>query len=361
MKKEKLILAAVSLFLVIISLVGMSAAIGAVQNETSVEKTEKESIREKRDVITKKTFQVFISGLDTYGEKGRSYRSDLNLLVTVNPSEKKLLITGIPRDLYVSLPATSSNEEKQKTKFSYLSLYGGAKSLIQGAEELLDTKIDYYIQLDMSGFQKLIDAIGGVDVIADRSFKTDWKTSFQKGINHVNGKEALTFVRERHHHLRGTEQRNKNHQQMLKAILKKVMKIEKPAKIVYTGGACRVSSQCTIKFDASEEGGDLGTIHYSITITEYKKTAVRKLKVKKKKKGKGNGKKAKVKKTSNRTSTKSKTGKYKVKKGDCLWNIARKFYGKGAKYTVIYNANKKVIGSNPNLIYPGQILTIPEE
>lgn len=224
MKKEKLILAAVSLFLVIISLVGMSAAIGAVQNETSVEKTEKESIREKRSAITKKTFQVFISGLDTYGEKGRSYRSDLNLLVTVNPSEKKLLITGIPRDLYVSLPATSSNEEKQKTKFSYLSLYGGAKSLIQGAEELLDTKIDYYIQLDMSGFQKLIDAIGGVDVIADRSFKTDWKTSFQKGINHVNGKEALTFVRERHHHLRGTEQRNKNHQQMLKAILKKVMK-----------------------------------------------------------------------------------------------------------------------------------------
>ncbi len=223
MKKEKLILAAVSLFLVMVSLVGMSAAIGAVQNETSVEKTAKESVRGKVDAITKKTFQVFISGLDTYGEKGRSYRSELNLLVTVNPSEKKLLITGIPRDLYVSFPVTSSNEEKQKTKFSHLSLYG-TKSLIQGAEELLDTKIDYYIQLDMSGFQKLVDAIGGVDVIADRSFKTDWKTSFQKGINHVNGKEALTFVRERHHFPRGTEQRNKNHQQMLKAILKQVMK-----------------------------------------------------------------------------------------------------------------------------------------
>ncbi len=223
MKKEKLILAAVSLFLVIVSLVGMSAAIGAVQNETSVEKTAKGSVREKGDAITKKTFQVFISGLDTYGEKGRSQRSDLNLLVTVNPSEKKLLITGIPRDLYVSLPAASSNEEKQKTKFSHLPYYG-TKSLIQGAEELLDTKIDYYIQLNMSGFQKLIDAIGGVDVEADRSFKTVWKTSFQKGINHVNGKEALTFVRERRHHSRGTEQRNKNHQQMLKAIFKQVMK-----------------------------------------------------------------------------------------------------------------------------------------
>lgn len=50
---------------------------------------------------------------------------------------------------------------------------------------------------------------------------------------------------------------------------------------------------------------------------------------------------------------------YTVVKGDCLWNIAKKFYGSGSKYTVIYNANKGVIGGNPNLIYPGQVLTIP--
>ena len=50
---------------------------------------------------------------------------------------------------------------------------------------------------------------------------------------------------------------------------------------------------------------------------------------------------------------------YTVVKGDCLFNIAKKFYGNGSKYTVIYNANKSVIGGNPNLIYPGQVLTIP--
>lgn len=50
---------------------------------------------------------------------------------------------------------------------------------------------------------------------------------------------------------------------------------------------------------------------------------------------------------------------YTVVKGDCLWNIAKKFYGNGSKYTVIYNANKGVIGGNPNLIYPGQTYTIP--
>ena len=50
---------------------------------------------------------------------------------------------------------------------------------------------------------------------------------------------------------------------------------------------------------------------------------------------------------------------YTVKKGDCLWNIAKQFYGNGGQYTAIYNANQGVIGGNPNLIYPGQVLTIP--
>lgn len=50
---------------------------------------------------------------------------------------------------------------------------------------------------------------------------------------------------------------------------------------------------------------------------------------------------------------------YTVVKGDCLWNIAKKFYGDGSKYTVIYDANRGIVGGNPNLIYPGQVLTIP--
>ena len=59
-------------------------------------------------------------------------------------------------------------------------------------------------------------------------------------------------------------------------------------------------------------------------------------------------------------SPKPKTTKtYKVVRGDCLWKIAKRFYGSGAKYTVIYNANRGVIGGNPNLLYPGQVLTIP--
>ena len=50
---------------------------------------------------------------------------------------------------------------------------------------------------------------------------------------------------------------------------------------------------------------------------------------------------------------------YTVAKGDCLWNIAKRFYGDGSKYTVIYDANKGIVGGDPNRIYPGQVLTIP--
>lgn len=139
--------------------------------------------------------------------------------------------------------------------------------------------------------------------------------------------------------------------------LKKVMDLETPAKIIFTGGPLRISKMCTIQFDCDEKAGDTGTVYYTVTVTEWKKTAVRKLKVKMK-----NGKKkAKVKKNSGRGSTKINTNKYTVKKGDSLWNIAKKYYGKGSAYTIIYNANKKVIGKNPNKIHPGQVLKIPKQ
>ena len=65
------------------------------------------------------------------------------------------------------------------------------------------------------------------------------------------------------------------------------------------------------------------------------------------------------KRETNNTPAPTAAQTYTVVRGDCLWNIAKRFYGSGAKYTAIYNANKGVIGGNPNSIYPGQVLTIP--
>lgn len=128
---------------------------------------------------------------------------------------------------------------------------------------------------------------------------------------------------------------------------------DKPIHLIAT--QCGIDMYCTIEdFPHHESGGDVGTYAYSLTLKEYRDISVRKVTI-----------------TTDLTATvpKSNTTRvdntvspktYTVKRGDCLWNIAKKFYGNGAKYTKIYNANKSVIGGNPNLIYPGQVLSIPE-
>ena len=126
----------------------------------------------------------------------------------------------------------------------------------------------------------------------------------------------------------------------------------KPVHFICT--ACGVDLYCTIeKFGYSEEGGDPGTYQYSITLKEYREITVRQVKVDIPKK------EATVQKEEPRVDNSVQPKTYTVKSGDCLWNIAKKYYGSGSDYTKIYNANKGTIGGNPNLIYPGQVLTIP--
>lgn len=127
---------------------------------------------------------------------------------------------------------------------------------------------------------------------------------------------------------------------------------KKPVHLIVT--ACGVDLFATIEdFSYSEEGGDPGTYQYSIKLKEYREITVRQVKVNIPKQT------ATVKKEEPRVDNTVQPKTYTVKSGDCLWNIAKKYYGSGAQYTKIYNANKGVIGGNPNLIYPGQVLTIP--
>lgn len=106
-------------------------------------------------------------------------------------------------------------------------------------------------------------------------------------------------------------------------------------------------------YTITEDRKDGFDITVSIKLKQFKEYGTKTVTVSKK-----NKKKASKKKKKRSTKKTSKKRTYTVKKGDCLWNIAKKFYGNGSKYTVIYNANKSKI-KNPNLIYPGQVLTIP--
>lgn len=127
---------------------------------------------------------------------------------------------------------------------------------------------------------------------------------------------------------------------------------KKPVHLIAT--ACGVDLYCTIEsFDYREEGGDPGTYQYSITLKEYREITIRQVKVDIPKAT------ATVEKEQPRVDNSVQPKTYTVKSGDCLWNIAKKYYGSGSSYTKIYEANKGTIGGNPNLIYPGQVLTIP--
>lgn len=107
-------------------------------------------------------------------------------------------------------------------------------------------------------------------------------------------------------------------------------------------------------FEYEERSGELGDLYYTIKLYEWKDISPKRIVLPVKKE-----EPAKTQEPARAGKPEQTSKTYTVKSGDCLWNIAKKFYGKGSDYTKIYNANKGKIGSNPNLIYPGQVFTIP--
>ena len=140
--------------------------------------------------------------------------------------------------------------------------------------------------------------------------------------------------------------------QTLKNKVLKFKNSNKPSKIIVTG--TDISMYCSIeKFDYSEQGGDVGTLYYSLTLKEDRAVAARKIKID------SASKKATLPaNTSTRTDNRETPKTYTVVKGDCLWNISKKFLKSGSRWREIYNLNKDKI-KNPNLIYPGQVLKLP--
>ena len=174
------------------------------------QKTEKE----KTD-ITKKPFNIFISGIDTYGNINSVSRSDVNMIMSINPTDKKILLTSIPRDYYVKLSGINEYD-----KLTHAGMYGIDTS-IDTVETLLDTKINYYIKVNFSSLVKVVNTLDGIDVDSKYQFTSQDGYSFKRGINHLNGKKALSFARERKALPDGDRSRGENHQAVLAAIINK--------------------------------------------------------------------------------------------------------------------------------------------
>lgn len=170
------------------------------------------------DVSTKK-FNIYVAGGDSYGSIKKVTNTDVNMVISVDPVNHKLLLTSIPRDYYVNFPGQGENAYDKLTHAGY---YGINESVLT-VEKLLDIDINYYIKVNFSTVEGVIDAIGGVDVKVDKAFTTsNGKYTFKKGINHMNGAEALRFARERKVFTYGDVERVKNQQKVLSAIIDKV-------------------------------------------------------------------------------------------------------------------------------------------
>ena len=172
--------------------------------------------------ITKEPFVVYLSGVDNRGELTENARSDVNILAVVNPVTKQAALINTPRDYYVDLAGTES-----KDKLTHAGLYGVETSMAT-LGNLYGVDVDHYLRINFAGFISIIDAIGGVDVYSDQAFTSVGSpgyydpTTFAEGWNHLDGKSALAFARERHAFKTGDIQRGINQMKVIDAMANKL-------------------------------------------------------------------------------------------------------------------------------------------
>ena len=171
--------------------------------------------------VVSEVFNIYISGIDTYGTVSSVSRSDVNIVVTVNPNTRQVLLTSIPRDYYVQLHDTTG----YKDKLTHAGIYGTDCS-IKTIEDLLGIDINYYFKVNFTSLIDIVDALGGVNVYADQSFSTWNGYHFTKGYNKVDGNAALAFVRERKTFANGDRQRGINQQALISAMINKCISKE---------------------------------------------------------------------------------------------------------------------------------------
>lgn len=171
----------------------------------------------RRINVTEDPFNVYITGIDVWGDIDQVSRSDVNMIMTVNPKTREVLLTSMPRDSYVELHSFVALD-----KLTHSGIYG-VDETISTVEDWMDIEINYYVRVNFSMVVGLVDAIGGIDVKSDYAFKSKVSDyTYVEGMNHLDGRGALYFARERKAFKAEDEQRIRNQQIVLEAMLKKI-------------------------------------------------------------------------------------------------------------------------------------------
>ncbi len=187
---------------------------------------ENDNSRELIDTTTT-PFVVYISGIDVEGDISTTSRSDVNVLVAVNPITKQIAMVTTPRDAYVDIPGIT-DKSSLRDKLTHAGIYGtGCEYSIATLENIYGVNVDYYVRVNFTSVVDIVDLLGGIELYSAHDFTERWDFfHFNKGYNHVNGTQALHFARERYTIEGGDVSRGLNHIALVKAVLNKCMSKE---------------------------------------------------------------------------------------------------------------------------------------
>lgn len=189
--------------------------------------------------VNKDSFIVYLSGVDSTGKVANSSRSDVNMLVVVNPDKAKILLVNTPRDYYITLASKNS-----KDKLTHAGIYGVDESALS-LGLLYDVDVNFYARVNFSSFVKLINAIGGINIDVEKpdyrynlgidcgsGYVCEQNSSrefgdnlikFKYGVQTLNGEQALAYARNRYQYSGGDNDRQIHQQQVLKGITEKLI------------------------------------------------------------------------------------------------------------------------------------------
>lgn len=177
---------------------------------------EVKKIGEGVDVLTN-PYNVYISGIDTYGPIATNSRSDVNMIATINPKTKQIMLTSVPRDFYVA----QTCQGNQKDKLTHTGIFG-VGCTVESMQNFTGLTFNYYVRVNFSSLEAIVDAIGGIDIYNQFGFYSGVDgTLIPGGDIHVNGNTALKFARERHAYADGDRQRGRNQMIVLEGIISK--------------------------------------------------------------------------------------------------------------------------------------------
>ena len=175
-------------------------------------------------------FNILLIGTDSRDpdakqDSANKWRADTLILMHVPADHKSAQLISIPRDLWVSIPSGDSApcSSGSRAKINAAFAFGGIPRAVRTVECMTDVRIDHVMAIDFGGFKEVTDALGGVDLYVEQDAKSIHKPfrQFKKGMMHMDGEQALDWIRQRYQFPRGDFARMQHQQDFIKALMDK--------------------------------------------------------------------------------------------------------------------------------------------